>query len=241
MEIAGWSGKLSGLGWEDVTYAIITDFHFDHSLTDGRLCKRIIAHESAYKGIQVMDRRSLLRWYYGKEYEESKEFFDNLDPALPQIMLSQQLLLSMGDCSIELVHMGGHTLSTIMVYVPADKIAFLGDNLVSGQFPFTADGKFGSWIDVLARVEQMDVELVVPGHGEVCDKRAIRELKSYFESLREQIKTLSRSGLTKDRIVERVAVAENILKWEPLPGLGAKEQVSADAGRMYDQMEKGLL
>lgn len=55
-EVEDWNAKLTHIARQDVAYAIITDFHFDHGLTAGLLCKRVVAHKIAGSGLQVMMR-----------------------------------------------------------------------------------------------------------------------------------------------------------------------------------------
>ena len=42
----------------------------------------------------------------------------------------------------------------------------------------------------------MDVEVIVPGHGPLADKGAVRELKAYFEYLYEQARARHAEGMT---------------------------------------------
>jgi cyclase len=156
-------------------------------------------------------------------------------------MFSHELVLNMNDFRTELTHVAGHTSATIMVYVPSDRVAFMGDNLTNGEFPFTGDGRFKSWIELLERVEKMDVDVIVPGHGEVCDKQPLRILRAYFEELRHQVTAHRQAGLSKEQALAKIEITGNVPSWKPLPGFDMAGQVVTDAGRMYDQMENGLL
>jgi glyoxylase-like metal-dependent hydrolase (beta-lactamase superfamily II) len=38
----------------------------------------------------------------------------------------------------------------------------------------------GNWIDACHRIESMDVETVVPGHGPITDKRGVAAMREYL-------------------------------------------------------------
>lgn len=241
-EVEDWREKLAQISDRVVAYSISTDHHFDHSMTDGLFCKRIITHKLAYKGMVYLreNREQIFRQFFQDEYEKNKEFFDNMEVALPQITFSQQMTLSMGDCIIELTYVGGHAPSTIMINVPQEKTAFLGDNLEYGFYPYTGEARYGPWIELLNNIEQTDVENFVPGHGEICGKEGTQKLRAYFEEIRDQVKMLRQIGVTKEEAVKKAKLT-GFPSWRPPPGMDAKAQMAADICRMYDQIEKKLI
>ena len=167
-----------------------------------------------------------------------KEIFDNLGIVLPQITFSRELRLHMGDRTLELTFVGGHSSASILTYVPEDGVLFAGDNIVNGQLPITANCRFGTWIEVLRRVEEMEIDTIVPGHGDICGKEVVRNIRTYFEAMRDKVRSLLDAGATKEEVVQRI----NLTDCLPVPpGEEVAKQVPFDVSQMYDQISKGLV
>ncbi len=58
-----------------------------------------------------------------------------------------------------------HCDGDLIVYLPARRVAFLGDLLFVGRFPWIGDGDVAGWIRALDHVLGLDVDVIVPGHG----------------------------------------------------------------------------
>ena len=53
-----------------------------------------------------------------------------------------------------------------------------------------------NWVAALDRILQMDVEVIVPGHGPLTDKDGVRELRAYLVELEAAALPLYHEGLT---------------------------------------------
>ena len=63
----------------------------------------------------------------------------------------------------------------------ADRILYTGDLLFVGGHPVIWSGPIGNWIKACDYILGLDVDIIVPGHGPIAEKPAVRELKAYFE------------------------------------------------------------
>ena len=224
----------------DINHVIYTHEHFDHVMGTAFLTDRTIAHDgavSAMENLRATLPGAMMR-FLPDLFNESKEMLNNLDLVLPQITFSKELTLHMGDTTLKLTSVGGHSPASIMVYVPEDQVLFTGDNVVTGQLPFTSNCQFGPWIDVLNRIIKMEIDTIIPGHGEICSKETVRKICIYFETMRDQVRNLLRAGANKKEVVHRVDL-ENYLPIAPSGDVA--EQVTLDVSLMYDQIEQGLL
>jgi glyoxylase-like metal-dependent hydrolase (beta-lactamase superfamily II) len=239
-----WYQDVSKLHPKGVAYLINTDHHYDHILTDSLLTRNTIAHRLAAKGIQYMaaNFRQVIKQLNPKLYEDNKEILDGVEVIPPHITFNTEMTLHMGDRTIELSHVGGHAPPTIMIHVPEDKVLFTGDNVEVQQHSFTGEGRFASWIEVLRRIEGMDLVAIVPGHGDICGIDAARRMRLYFEEARRQVKDLRSQGYNREQVVKGVKLTD----FSPVdPERRAERDVAGsialDVGRMFDQMERGLL
>ena len=223
----------------DIAYIIYTHQHFDHVIGSAFLTKRTIAYQGAISGIKYLETNLAkeIPLFFPDLYQEKKEVFDNLEIILPQITFSNELRLHMGDRTLELSFVGGHSSASIVIYVPEDRVLFAGDNVVNGILLVTANCRFGSWIEMLRRVEEMEIDTIVPGHGDTCGKEVARNICSYFETMRDRVRGLIDAGATKDEAVQRIDMTDCL----PVPpGEGVAQQVAFDIARMYDQIQKGF-
>jgi cyclase len=247
-EIDNLKRELVEIDNRDVAYSIITDHHYDHSYSTFLFCRHVVSHKSAFKGMQYIQNLNnllnLIEHDLPVEYAENRIFFLNAKVALPEIMFHQELTLNLGDCTVELKHRGGHSAATISIYVPQDKVLFTGDNFENLNYPFTGEARFASLIQALIDFESSEAEILVPGHGEICGKGPLRQLRSFFEFMRERGKELKREeGDIKrigPKVIEEIRKYE-VYKWKAPPRMKMDEQIIRDMRRMWDEMDKGLL
>lgn len=232
--------QLRQLSQADIAYIIYTHQHFDHVMGSAFLTRRTIAYNEAISGIKYLETNLAkeITLFSPDLYEEKKEIFDNLEIILPQITFSSELRLYMGDRTLELTFVGGHSSASIVVYVPEDRVLFAGDNIVTGQLPFTANCRFGPWIEMLRRVEKMEINTIVPGHGDTCGQEVTRNIRSYFEAMRDRVRSLLDDGSTIEEVLQRIDMTDCL----PIPpSEWVNQQVAFDVSRMFDQITKGLL
>lgn len=224
----------------DIAIVIYTHEHFDHVMGSAFLTNRTIAHDramSAMENLRTTLPGAMMR-FLPDLFEENKEIFDNLDIVLPQITFSKELTLHMGDRTLRLTSVGGHSPASIVVYDPEDQVLFAGDNVVTGQLPFTAHCQFGPWIELLNHIIGMEIDTIIPGHGEICGKEGVRKICAYFETMRDQVRNLLSAGATKEEVIHTVHLNDRL---PVAPSREVAEQVALDVSLMYDQIERGLL
>ena len=75
------------------------------------------------------------------------------------------------DIRAELHYIGtpAHTTNDIVAYLPDQKVLFAGDLVFNGGTPFVLMGSVSGSLAAAERVRSFDADVVVPGHGPVCD------------------------------------------------------------------------
>ncbi|MBC6462590.1 MBL fold metallo-hydrolase, partial [Actinomadura sp. HBU206391] len=152
-----------------VVALVNTHFHGDHTLGNSAVpTSRIIAHRSAYERLATGGGayRELL---CGVRPDLAPEIAD-LEFQLPTELVDDELVLDLGDVSVDIRHTGGHAHTTgdLVVLLPSHGIYVASDLLFNGILPVARDADLAGWTAVLA--EQRDSftgEIVVPGHGAV--------------------------------------------------------------------------
>jgi cyclase len=100
----------------------------------------------------------------------------------PTTLFDKTMEVTVGNKCLILSHLGAaHTRGDVLVHVPADRILYSGDLLFVGGHPVIWSGPIGNWIKACDYILGLDVDIIVPGHGPIAEKPAVRELKAYFE------------------------------------------------------------
>jgi cyclase len=110
---------------------------------------------------------------------------------------SGEMVLEVGGREVRLIETGpAHTQGDMMVYVPDAKTLFGGDMLFAACTPVIWVGPVEHYIAALDKILALDVEVVVPGHGQVSDKSAVAQGKAYLEYIRDETGKRFEAGMS---------------------------------------------
>jgi cyclase len=84
----------------------------------------------------------------------------------PDQTITQDTTLDIGE-DIRLLAVPGHTPGDIAVYHPRSKVLFAGDAILEGMDPYVRPDSIDikTWIKNLERLEKLEIEWILPGHG----------------------------------------------------------------------------
>ena len=125
---------------------------------------------------------------------------------VPAITFSERLTLYLGRHSFHLIHLPGHTAGQIAVFVPEERVVFTGDNVTYRIQGFLHEADPFAWLKSLQRIGELEVDYIVPGHGEVCDKAYLEEQADYIQGCVDTIRKAIDRGWTKDEAIARVSL-----------------------------------
>ena len=122
--------------------------------------------------------------------------FDDIELRPPSQTFSGSLSLVVGGRTVELTELGpAHTKGDVIAHVPDARTVFTGDILFIEGTPIIWAGPVANWLAACDRIEQLDVDVVVPGHGRVTDKEGPRMVRRYLEFVRDEASERQRSGM----------------------------------------------
>ncbi|HLH70614.1 MAG TPA: MBL fold metallo-hydrolase [Candidatus Dormibacteraeota bacterium] len=119
-------------------------------------------------------------------------------PNPPALTFEDELTLRVGNHSFHCIHLPGHTRPQTAVHVPEEGVLFVGDNIFHETKTFIQEADPWEWLAALKRIEQFDVEVIVPGHGEPCDRSYARRQAEIIESWLGVVGRFVERGLTLD-------------------------------------------
>ncbi len=111
---------------------------------------------------------------------------------------------------------GCHTQEDWLVWLPKDRILFVGDLFGWGVLPWPGNLKQETWklIDqVYRRLIDLDPVCVVPGHGPLCGVAELRRCREYFEQLIAQVDRLCAAGADDEAVAAQLPPPEDMQGW----------------------------
>lgn len=182
---------------------VLTHADWDHVLGPEHLPPTpIVAHASYAEDLDVDGTRfmlSKLERYAGEA--RTRE----LDPPLPTTTFEDSLVLRVGELELRLEHAPGHVRSMLTIYDEPSATLWAADVLSDVELPSIIDD-LESYERTLARISQLQVTTLVPGHGNRSDdareiRRRIDEDRAYLAQLRAEATAAVASGHSLEETV----------------------------------------
>jgi glyoxylase-like metal-dependent hydrolase (beta-lactamase superfamily II) len=189
------------------------DHTFGNQLVSGA---QIIATENAAEDMAVNLTPDQVRSIYsntdelgaaGRFFAGRSEGFDfsGIELVFPTETFSGRKTLQVGEKTVELIDVGpAHTRGDLIVYVPEDRVAFVGDLLFTGAHPVLWSGPVSNWTRACDLILDLDVDVVVAGHGPVSDPAGVREYRDYLEYVDTEAKEMHSRGLSVKQAVSKI-------------------------------------
>ena len=122
--------------------------------------------------------------------------FEGIESVLPDRTFEGELSWKVGDKELRLLEVGpAHTKGDVLVHSVADRTVFTGDILFIEGTPILWEGPVDNWIRACERIEAMDVDVVVPGHGPITDRDGARQVREYLAFVRDEARSRHEAGL----------------------------------------------
>jgi cyclase len=135
-------------------------------------------------------------------------------PNPPTRLFEDHLTIELGDLEIQLIHHPGHTAPQTSVFVPSEGVVLTGDNVFHKCKTFIQEADPWQWLQALEDISTLDVDTIVPGHGEPCDKAYLRTQAEVIHNWIGAIDDLVRRGLSEE---EALSAPLDVRGLDPLP------------------------
>jgi hydroxyacylglutathione hydrolase len=198
---------LEEIGDAQLRYVVLTHADWDHLLGPEHLPRAtIVAHEAYEDGLDPKGIRSALaRLEEHAGIERNSPF----QPPLPDETFARETTIRVGSLELRLAHAPGHSRSMLTIYEVESATLWAADVLSDVEIPSIIDD-LGSYEDTLARMAELEIRMLVPGHGTATgDRSEIRqrldEDRRYLADLREAISGAISGGASLEEAVARAA------------------------------------
>jgi len=95
-----------------------------------------------------------------------------------------------------------------VVHLEKRRIAFLGDLLFHGRFPWLGDCDLDGLIAALGQVLALDIAVVVPGHGPPATLADVARFRDMLVELRAAVARAVKAGASEEAAVAAVALPQ---------------------------------
>lgn len=232
-----WAARVSEMT-ERVLYVFNTDHHRAHILGNQFFEAPVIAHEAAwkemanYKDTYIERTKSLF-----KKQPDIQKQFNQTQIVKPEMTFTGRLIMKKGGRELHFIHLGGHTPATSGLYLPDANVLFTGDFVVVSEHPSLGQCDSREWISRLKWLRRQDYQLVVPGHGPLCNVEAVDPVIHYIRVMRVKVRDQYKQGRTK---AESAVVISQMIDCFPYK-VGTKSRIEkrirAGVSKLYDEMK----
>jgi cyclase len=139
---------------------------------------------------------------------------------LPNEVFSDRMSLYSGKLRIDLLYFGpAHTDGDIVILVPEDRVAIVGDLFFKGMDPLIHMNKNGSSFGLvkgLTSIIDLDAQTYLSGHAEPVTKTEIEALRGRIIETQDKVETMVEEGKTLDEVKQALGVSTEKGFWPSL-------------------------
>jgi glyoxylase-like metal-dependent hydrolase (beta-lactamase superfamily II) len=199
---------------QPIKYVIYSHDHADHN-SGGEVFKEegavVVAHRNAKAAIVG----------------------ENRPTAVPDVTFSDELTIELGGKTVDLIFPGrSHSDNLIVMLFPEERVAFTVDFISVKRLPYQtlADSYFPDWIEAIKKVEAMDFDVLVPGHGPLGTKADATDHRRYLEDLQGAVLEAARAGQSLEQMQASITLDKyqewsQYAEWLPMNIEGMYNQV----------------
>jgi glyoxylase-like metal-dependent hydrolase (beta-lactamase superfamily II) len=141
--------------------------------------KELAELDAAASPIAKVDRPQVRAWFRGVLATPRSHRL-----VAPQVTFNEELVLEGSRRSLHLItYGGGHSPSDVFGFLPDERVLLGGDLAVAGYHPSVGDGWPDEWIRILGRMQRLQVDRVLPGHGPLGTEKILESTRQYLRDV----------------------------------------------------------
>jgi glyoxylase-like metal-dependent hydrolase (beta-lactamase superfamily II) len=126
----------------------------------------------------------------------------------PNVTFSDRMAFQLGDHQFQLYYTPGHSDANISVFVPQERTVFVGDTVFKDCQIWLHTVDFDALFQSLHFLSTLEVDYIVPGHGEVIGKNELKEQTAFLHDWLSAVASGIAKGWDKEECVKRINFAD---------------------------------
>ncbi|MFC2044251.1 MBL fold metallo-hydrolase [Chloroflexota bacterium] len=229
-----WRGEIAKYG--KVRYLINTEPHGDHFTGNYFFEGTVIAHEGTREAILASSVEQL-KERIKETAPQSLPLLEGYRYRLPTITLSQRLTLYVGEHTFQLINFPGHTPYQTAVYIPEERVIFTSDNIFAKVQAYLHQSLPYEWLDSLNRMEKLEADVLIPGHGRLVDRSYLQEMRDFIQAWIDTVTKAIKQGMSLEEAQEKVSLLD-LYPMEFPDDTRAKMVQKMNVARLYEVLKK---
>jgi len=195
-----------------ICYVINTHIHFDHILGNKAFVNKntdFVGHKNLAEAVN-QNRDFFLTQFKNNLNANAK----GSDIIGPNILIEKSTQLELGGRTLTLIPFpSSHTNNDLVVIDNKTRTLWSGDLIFRERIP-TLTGSLKGWLETIEKIKELDVKVVVPGHGNVATSldNAIKKQEDYLNLLLNKTRQAINEGKFVNEAMETID-QNNELKW----------------------------
>ncbi len=191
--------------YRKTTHLLLTHLHWDHflaieSFKDVDIVAAELGINEFNNFINTINQVEVDKWAsrFLIDDEEIINIVKKVDLFPPNTLIKEELIIGSPGNEVIFRIIGGHSIDSAYVYIPSQKVLCAGDNLIEcyAQLPGTPE----KTIEIYTHWASLAIDKIIPGHGNVVDKKYLLKVKTYFEDLVSALKNLIKNKIPRKEI-----------------------------------------
>ncbi len=199
-------GNVGAIALENFTIAIDST----GNLSGGRIFRKKLEE---YYNLPI---KYLIMTHYHGDHINGRQAFKNVDIIISDfipmdkgrfndpIVIKDEYVIQDGNYEVKIFHTGGHTVGSIFIHFPEERIIFAGDLIFENLFPpFGGDPTCNPelWLHALEKIKTLNPVKIIPGHGTFLTGDKINNHISNLQKIRSSIKKAIKENQKPSEIV----------------------------------------
>jgi cyclase len=204
-----WRKVADGLG--RTRFVVNTDHHPDHTMGNYFMGGEVVSHIGTRAQLTTnAPTHEYLLDLMNRIDPDAVALLDDYAVRRPDIVFSEKADLHLGDVHLELTFQPGHTMNSLIAYLPEDGVVFTGDIVCESSLPSFQDSRIWYWFDALDAVSAYNFDVLVPGHGEVGDRATIDQYRQWGRDVVGRVAEAKAAGHSLEQACEEIRFDDRI-------------------------------
>lgn len=190
-----------------VSHVLVTHVHDDHWLGNSFYKKKF---NSKILGPSIINKEHKVGQKTRMMNILPKDIMINTKVTKVDDEIVETRTLIVNDTKIEILPVGfkAHTSDDLLIFLPKEKVMFTGDVVMNGRVTSNRDGSLLGQIKALDKIDSMNWEHLIAGHGYDTSKNATKEIRKYFTLLKQRILQAVEDEVEVSNITKVVTLSE---------------------------------